>query len=277
MLTTLPPGQDPQRYKGFVKPKYKDIETHSLYLTMRDGVRIAIDVVLPKDLPAGEKIPAIMNMTRYWRVKEGQTPILGGVATMAAGEDGVPRPKPFFAVNGYATVFVDARGTGASFGVWRAPFTQEEIKDYSEVVNWIVAQPWSSGKVGALGNSYEGNTALWLATTMNPAVKAVIPRHFEFDEYAETPYPGGVLTDWLIKRWNEGNYERDNNPGVKLVDEDKDRRLYREASKQRKQNIDVYAAALKTTFRDDRTFGLKFFDDVDFLIRHYLGLELIDA
>jgi len=51
--------------------------------------------------------------------------------------------------------------------------------------------------VGALGNSYEGNTALWLATTQNPAVKAVIPRHYEFDVFAETPYPGGLLTDWL--------------------------------------------------------------------------------
>ena len=39
-------------------------------------------------------------------------------------------------------------------------------------MNWIVAQSWSNGKVGAIGNSYTGNTALWLASTMNPAVKA---------------------------------------------------------------------------------------------------------
>ena len=89
------------------------------------------------------------------------------------------------------------------------------MKDYNEVVNWIVAQPWSNGKVGAIGNSYTGNTALWLASTMNPAVKAVIPRHYEFDLYAETPYPGGVLTDWMVKTWNEGNRQLDTNPGVK--------------------------------------------------------------
>jgi len=97
---------------------------------------------------------------------------------------------------------VDARGTGASFGIWGAPFSPEEVKDYGEVVNWIISQPWSNGKVGAFGNSYEGNTALWLAVNMNPAVKAVIPRHFEFDEYNETPFPGGILTDWMIKAWN---------------------------------------------------------------------------
>jgi putative CocE/NonD family hydrolase len=238
LLSTMPQGQDPQRYPGYVPPKYKEAVVQSLYLTMRDGVKIAIDVVLPKDIPAGEKIPAIMNMTRYWRSRQGD------------------KPGMWFPSHGYAHVTVDARGTGASFGVWRAPFSQDEIKDYGEVVNWIIKQPWSNGKVGAFGNSYEGNTALWLATNMNPAVKAVIPRHFEFDEFSETPYPGGVLTDWMVKTWSAGNYQLDNNPGVRLVDEDKDQRLYREATQKRAENLDVYGAALKTTFRDDREFGV---------------------
>ena len=238
MLSTLPAGKDPQRYPGYVEAKYKDFDEHSLYLTMRDGVKIAINVVLPKPLAAGDKIPAIMNMTRYYRAYQGD------------------KPSIFFPSHGYAQVFVDARGTGASFGVWRAPFSQDEIKDYGEVVDWIVKQPWSSGKVGAIGNSYEGNTALWLAVNLNPAVKAVIPRHFEFDEYSETPYPGGVLTDWLVKTWNQGNHQLDNNPGVKLADEDTDQHLYHEAIKRRVENIDVYAAARQSTFRDDRAFGV---------------------
>src|SRR3989442_12335941 len=74
MLRTLPAGKDPQRYPGYVEPRYKEFVVRSLYLPMRDGVRIAIDVVLPKELPAGEKIPAIMNMTRYWRSKQGGKP-----------------------------------------------------------------------------------------------------------------------------------------------------------------------------------------------------------
>lgn len=237
LLTTQPPGKDPQRYKGYVEPQFKEFAPRNFYLTMRDGVKIAVQLVLPKDLPADQKLPAVLVMTRYWRAKQG---------------DG---PGTFLPSHGYATLFVDARGTGASFGVWKAPFSQDEVKDYSEVVHWIVAQPWSNGKVGAIGNSYTGNTALWLAATMNPAVKAVIPRHYEFDLFAETPYPGGLLTDWMVKTWNEGNRQLDTNPGVKLVDEDADQKLYQEATKQRAQNMDVYAAALKTTFRDDRSFG----------------------
>jgi len=236
MRTTMPPGRDPQRYKGYIEPQFKGVVHRSFYLTMRDGVKIAVQLVLPKDLPADKKIPAILTMTRYWRAQQN-------------GE-----PNAFLPAHGYATVFVDARGTGASFGVWKAPFGPDEVKDYSEVVDWIVTQPWSNGKVGAIGSSYTGNTALWLASTMNPAVKAVIPRHYEFDLYAETPYPGGLLTDWLIKTWNEGNRQLDTNAGVRLVDDD-GQKLYEEAIQRRAENIDVYAAAKQTTFRDDRAFG----------------------
>ena len=237
LLSTLPAGKDPQRYHGYVEPQFKGATQRNVYLAMRDGVKIAVQVVLPKDLPSTQKIPTIMVMTRYWRARQ----------------DG--EPNPFWAAHGYAMVFVDARGTGASFGVWKAPFSPDEVKDYNEVADWIVAQPWSNGKIGALGNSYTGNTALWLASTMNPAVKAIVPRHYEFDLYSETPYPGGVLTDWMVKTWNEGNRQLDTNPGVRLVDNDMDQKLYHEARKLRGENIDVYAAALKTTFRDDRAFG----------------------
>ena len=237
LLSTLPAGRDPQRYKGYVEPQFKAVTTRNFYLPMRDGVKIAVQLVLPKDLPADQKVPAILVMTRYWRARQGED------------------PSAFMPAHGYAMAFVDARGTGASFGVWKAPFSQDEVKDYNEVVNWIVAQPWSNGNVGAIGNSYTGNTALWLASTMHPAVKAVVPRHYEFDLYDETPYPGGVLTDWMVKTWNEGNRQLDTNPGVKIVDEDVDQKLYKEAMKLRGENIDVYAAALKTTFRDDRSFG----------------------
>jgi uncharacterized protein len=238
LISKLPANQETKRYKNYVEPKYKAFNQQSFYLTMRDGVKIAVQLVIPKDLPATEKIPAVMSMTRYWRARQGE------------------QPNALFPAHGFAAVSVDARGTGASYGIWTAPFSPDEIKDYNEVVNWIVAQQWSNGKVGGLGNSYTGNTALWLAATMNPAVKAVIPRHYEFDLFVETPYPGGLFTDWLIKTWNEGNRQLDTNPGVRLVDDDVDQKFFREATANRDRNINVYSAGLKTTFRDDREFGV---------------------
>jgi len=52
LLSTLPAGKDPQRYKGYVEPQFKAVTQRSLYLAMRDGVKIAVTVILPKDLPA---------------------------------------------------------------------------------------------------------------------------------------------------------------------------------------------------------------------------------
>jgi predicted acyl esterase len=40
------------------------------YVTMRDSVRIAIDVWLPGDLASGMQIPTVMRATRYWRATD---------------------------------------------------------------------------------------------------------------------------------------------------------------------------------------------------------------
>ena len=48
---------------------------------------------------------------------------------------------------GYTVVAVDVRGTGASFGQWRAPWQPEERADSVQVVDWIVSQPWSNQQV----------------------------------------------------------------------------------------------------------------------------------
>jgi hypothetical protein len=39
----------------------------SQYLTMRDGVKIAVEVWLPADLAANQQVPALINATRYSR------------------------------------------------------------------------------------------------------------------------------------------------------------------------------------------------------------------
>ena len=117
----------------------------SVYVGMRDGTRIAVDVYLPKDLPPGERVPAILSQTRYCRSFEYRRPLdllLGG-----------PRDLPFverFVRHGYAVVVADARGTGASFGNQSGFWSPDEVRDEAEVVDWMVRQPWSNGRVGAL-------------------------------------------------------------------------------------------------------------------------------
>ncbi|HKR01444.1 MAG TPA: CocE/NonD family hydrolase [Pyrinomonadaceae bacterium] len=243
------PGQQaggPPRYKGYGGPLYKDVSVSSVYVPMPDGTRIAIDVLLPKDLPATDKIPALLNITRYWRAKENQPPA---------------DFQKFFVQHGYALIMVDVRGTGASSGVWTMPWSKDELKDYGKVVDWVVAQPWSNGKVGAFGSSYGGNSAQLLAAVNHPAVKAVLPRHYEFDEFTDVPFPGGIFNEWMVKAWDESNHELDKGEGVKPVEGDKDRSLLRRALAEHAKNIELFQAARQITFRDDR-FGGVTLDDI---------------
>lgn len=233
-------------YAGYTEPQYKDASLQSLYVTMRDGVKIAIDVALPKDTPANTKLPTVMQLTRYHRSNE------------ANGLDGIQK---FFTSYGYAVVSVDARGTGASFGLWTMPWAKEEIADGGEIVSWIVAQTWSNGKVGAVGNSYGGTSAQMLAVPNHTAVKAVIPRHYEFDVYTDIAFPGGVFNEWMIKNWNQANNELDTKPGVKPVAADKDKAMLGEALKMHTGNINIHEAASKMVFRDDRPFSNFSIDD----------------
>ncbi|MDH4272903.1 MAG: hypothetical protein OEW18_13105, partial [Candidatus Aminicenantes bacterium] len=56
-------------YKGYSEPAYDSWVRTSQYLTMRDGVRIAIDVIRPAKggKVAEEKLPVIWSHNRYRR------------------------------------------------------------------------------------------------------------------------------------------------------------------------------------------------------------------
>jgi uncharacterized protein len=224
--------------------QYEELDVHSLYIPMRDGVRIAVDVVLPQGLAKGKKIPAILSMTRYWRAHEGES------ASEIAS---------FFAQRGYAFITGDSRGTGASFGMWRYHRNPDETRDFGEILTWIVAQPWSSGKVGAMGTSYGANTADWVAQNNNPAVKAIIPRFPDFDPYTDLYFPGGIFHLSFGQAWSRMVRSMDLNvpfgsppKGVKPVDADVDHHLLLEAIQERAGVPQVYEGLKQITFRDDR-------------------------
>jgi uncharacterized protein len=236
----------------------------ALYLPMRDGVKIAVDVLLPADLADGEKIPTLMRMTRYWR--GGQNASLDNEAIRVTQA-------------GYALVLVDARGSGASFGSRPIEWSPDEIADYGEVVDWIVAQPWSNGRVGAFSVSYEANTAELLTVNNRPAVRAVALQFGYFDVQFNVNLPGGVLNDWFAQVWNEYVPALDRNDscllaiaegrsitdeecsrikaegaGVKRVDGDPDGKQLMAAVAEHAQNLDVYTALQGIDYRDD-VFG----------------------
>ena len=101
---------------------------------------------------------------------------------------------------GYATVVVDVRGTGNSQGVWDA-FGEKEQGDYSEVVDWVISQPWSNQTVGVYGVSYLGISAILTAAKNHPAVKAAFPIVPIGDGYRDIVFTGGQVNPTFIPLW----------------------------------------------------------------------------
>ncbi len=241
-------------------PPYKAVATQSLYIPMRDGVQIAIDVMLPKDCPATPRLPAILIIARYWRSFAMRMPWPPTRAPIGP-RDPIP---DFLVAQGYAVVGVDVRGSGASFGNSPYPWNEAEIADYGEVVEWIIKQPWSSGVVGALGISYEGATAELLAAVQPTATQAVMPQETELDLYTGITFPGGIRNDYFMQTWQQTNADLDRNcvpgewgpakfflKGVRPVDADRDRAQLARAVADHRQNADVYAAIKNVVYRDD--------------------------
>jgi hypothetical protein len=168
---------------------------------MRDGVKLALDVVRPMGDGPNTKRNTIVLMTRYWRGKKGSSETYARIAER-------------FVPHGYAVVVGDVRGTGASFGVWRHHYSRAEVSDLGDVLSWIAAQPWSTGQVVSTGLSYPGSLAERFVLANHPALKGAMPEGYELDPYEDNYQPGGILNANHGNVWGNSQKFRDENVPV---------------------------------------------------------------
>jgi putative CocE/NonD family hydrolase len=133
---------------------------HSQYVRMPDGVRLAVDVWLPAGIPAGARLPTVLETDRYWRARA----YTGGVTSNPNYDIAAP-----WNARGYAYVFADLRGTGASFGTLTAELGSALIADIGSLSDWIASRPWSNGRVRVTGVSYSGDTAMLSLAWADPS------------------------------------------------------------------------------------------------------------
>lgn len=230
----------------------------SVYVTMRDGIRIAVDVHLPESAEArpgaaaDARFPAIVIATPYYR----------RFTTIDPTAENSPmafRYRDAFVPRGYAVLVMDVRGTGASFGHRDSFRSPKERDDYGEIVQWIVEQPWSDGRVGATGISYPGAASVFLASTGHPAVKAIAPLFVINDIYIDQLYPGGMLSRIWVEDYNDCIEALDHNrtedlrqyayfgdrrlTGPAPVDEDPQGVLLAQAMREHRQSFNLRDAA----------------------------------
>ena len=95
---------------------------------------------------------------------------------------------------GYARVWADVVGTGNSGGCYDYGGTREKRTGHA-LVEWIARQPWSTGKVGMIGGSYNGTTAIATAVTTPPHLTTIIPEA-AISRWYEYAYSGGIRYSW---------------------------------------------------------------------------------
>ncbi len=233
----------------------------SQYLTMRDGARLAVDILRPTrngELHS-DPLPVVWTHHRYNRAFFRRDTLIDYASGFGRGIDRLLQ-------HGYVVAAVDTRGGGASFGTQQGFFMPDEARDAYEVTEWLAAQPWSTGKVGMTGRSYLGITQLFAASQAPPHLKAIFPEMYVFEWYPMI-YPGGVFRDDFFSKWQLLTHNLDNAvtfswgpqrfEGVASVDGDNGRRLRDSAIAGHRANRDMVQMWVGVPYRNsvDPTTG----------------------
>lgn len=194
------PSHAASGYKGFVN--------EHAYVATPVG-NIYVQYWRPTD-PA-VKVPVILSISPYrylYARLDPRAPI-----TDTYSDRYVPR--------GYARAYADLVGTGLSDGCYNYGGKNEAIAN-AAVIEWLGTRPWTNGKIGMIGTSYDGATQLEAATLAPKHLAAIVPQepvsiwyHYNYDHGVlyngsdektenvdQTGYPVGTpdLFDFVLGR-----------------------------------------------------------------------------
>jgi X-Pro dipeptidyl-peptidase len=144
--------------------------SESYVVDTRHG-QIYVEVVRPLENGATVRGPAIFTYSPY--------SVLGRNGDASRW---VPR--------GYVRVWADVVGTGNSGGCYDYGGRREKETGF-DLVEWIAAQPWSTGKVAMTGGSYNGTTATATAVMAPPHLTTIVPEA-GISRWYEYAYSGGI-------------------------------------------------------------------------------------
>ena len=120
----------------------------SARIPMRDGIHLATDFYFPQAIPG--PYPAIVLRTPYDKNRYRQPDSIAS----------------YFAAQGYVVVVQDVRGKFESEGQFQ--ISSADRRDGYDLLSWIAAQRWSTGKIGTYGCSYLGENQMQLAAERHP-------------------------------------------------------------------------------------------------------------
>ncbi|MCA0377032.1 MAG: CocE/NonD family hydrolase [Gemmatimonadetes bacterium] len=151
-LSRMPPPGWPSSPK-----RYDALKVASdLMIPVRDGKRMATDLYRPArdGVPVAERLPVLLARTPY-------------------NKQSLAEQAVFFAERGYVVALQDTRGRYRSEGSF-SKVQPADATDGADVVAWLAAQSWSSGRVGMWGTSFAAHTQAGAAQYNPPALGALL-------------------------------------------------------------------------------------------------------
>jgi putative CocE/NonD family hydrolase len=173
----IPPGGDIPRVFNPSRAQIQYVRRTAM-IPMRDGAKLYTVLILPK---GSGPFPIMLDRTPYEADK----------ATSRGGQLG-PWPENILSAAyaelvraGYIVAIQDVRGKFRSDGDYvmnrplRGPLNPTKVDhstDAWDTIDWLVKNvPESNGRVGTIGTSYDGFTALMSLVNPHPALKASVP------------------------------------------------------------------------------------------------------
>ncbi|WP_173577085.1 CocE/NonD family hydrolase [Acetobacter fallax] len=179
-------------------------------IPMRDGAKLHTVILIPK---GAHNAPILMTRTPYSADRMTSYASSGDMSSVLEGYDSM---TDVIADGGYIRVIQDVRGKYKSEGRYvmnrpmRGPLNSTQVDhatDTWDTIEWLVHNtPESNGKVGILGISYDGFTAVTALFHPHPALKVSVPMNPMID--------GWMGDDWF----HNGAFREENLPYIYTQD-----------------------------------------------------------
>ena len=166
----------------------EEIEITEAKIKMSDDVFLAADVYWPAGADKKDRFPILLEYLPY-RKNESRSRNYSLYS--------------YFLEHDYLVVRVDMRGTGNSEGLTIPyEYSDIELNDGEEVIDWLSKQEWSSGSVGMFGISWGGFNSIQMAMRNPPALKAFVAiMATEYLYQEDVHYMDGIIVagdSWMM-------------------------------------------------------------------------------
>jgi putative CocE/NonD family hydrolase len=185
-------------------------EPIELEVTSRFGTVVRADAYLPEGsgpfpvlLAASPYQKALIGLPAYWAFPFRET-----------------GPIDLYLERGYAFVAVDVPGTGRSEGAWDL-VSREEGLAVHDVIEMVATQPWSTGRVGMIGQSAFCWSQWNVARTCPPHLATIVAYDGAIDMYRDWMYHGGIPTTNFVSNWYTSVLSRHQDQGHDVFGSDR--------------------------------------------------------